>query len=115
MTTNNTNAMWQTTWSESGSLKIGQGDFSVLIPNGYGDGYTNYCVIDNASDEADKIRETMSFFTIVTGVFDIYEEDTDDGYGLVVKETVGKPGERYSVYSASDDDINQGCVAFIKL
>ncbi len=105
---------WNQTWSEAGSLKIGKEDFAVLIPNSNGDGHTFYCVIDEDKAGILILMKLMNYVTHVYGSFDVYAEDTNDNYGLIVKETIGEEGDSYSVYSFSDYDDECGNVVFAK-
>lgn len=58
--------------SDAGSVKIGNGMFSLLIPNGRGDGITRVAVVDDGSG----LRGLeMNYFTTITGEFDVFDYD----------------------------------------
>ena len=84
-----------------GSVKAGNDDFSILIPNGYGDGVTRVAVFEN---EDDFIAENLMSFTgiILAGKCNIYKYDCD--CCDVAKELNGK----YLIYAYD------GLVAFVK-
>lgn len=82
------------TSSDSGSLKIGSGDMSILIPNGRGDGEMKYYITD-------KVMHIGNFFTSVEGKINIYEHDCGDN----VIETIEG---RYAIYNC------EGIVVFSK-
>ena len=63
------------TSSDAGSVKIGNETFSVLIPNGRGDGITRVAVVE---DEPEFNSLDMKFFTSVSGEFSIYDYDCGD-------------------------------------
>lgn len=77
------------TISDAGGLKIGNDSFSVIIPNGRGDGTTRYAVIDK--DEF-WIGGFMNYFAPVDGEIRIYDYDC----GNDVAETITG---RYGVYT----------------
>jgi hypothetical protein len=62
---------WISTASDAGSLKIGNDNFSILIPNGYGDGRTLYSVVNSSDFNMDM----MKYFTLIEGKFSIYSFD----------------------------------------
>lgn len=86
------------TVSDAGSVKIGNGSFSILIPNGYGDGMTDVCVVDDRNENP--FADVLKFLTSVEGKIDIYSADCGNsvetgligrygiyyGYGFVVFE-----------------------------
>lgn len=86
------------TVSDTGSLKIGTNDFTVLIPNGCGDGYTCYAILARSEFYADTI---MKFFTIVNGKLSIFSYDCGNE---VIEEINGK----FSIYYYN------GFVAFVR-
>jgi len=63
-----------TTLSDAGSVKIGNDNFSVLIPNGYGDGDTKVIIVSNIDCESFK---SFKFFTSIKGNINIYNYDCD--------------------------------------
>lgn len=66
-----------TTYSDAGSLKIGNENFQILIPNGYGDGktYVHLCEKGELPDEIDK-RSCRTFFASFSGNdINIYDYD----------------------------------------
>lgn len=63
------------TVSDVGSLKVGNDDFSLLIPNGYGDGeMTCYITTDVNISEKDGFK----YFSLLSGKFNIYDYDCGD-------------------------------------
>ncbi len=88
------------TESDAGSVKVGNKQFSVLIPNGEGDGVTRVAVFAKESDFI--CNSIMDFFTIIDGEFNIFAYDC----GNAVSRTLQG---RYSVY------VWQGFVAFVAL
>lgn len=68
------------TYSDAGSLKLGNSSFSILIPNGYGDGVTQYAVLG----EKEWNDNLLKFLTQVEGKFNIFSYDC----GNEVQETV---------------------------
>lgn len=84
--------------SDAGSLKIGNEEWSILIPNGVGDGITRYAVFDNESEiNTDMLR----YFTSVRGKFNIYDYDC----GTTIDQTLDGS---YLIY------IWEGIIAFVK-
>lgn len=76
------------TESDAGGLKIGNSSFSVIIPNGYGDGTTRFAIMDEGTFNTDM----LNYFTEVTGPFDVY--DYDCGNSVCLSAESGK----YSIY-----------------
>lgn len=76
------------TVSDAGSVRIQNGGFHVLIPNGHGDGYSRVAVIENR-DEWNE--EVLNYWSMVEGDFAICSGDCTD---LVAKYMSG----RYHVY-----------------
>lgn len=74
------------TISDAGSVKIGNGDFSILIPNGYGDGITNVFISEK------EIHVPLKFITTVEGVIEVFDYDCRDN---VIKTIKGK----YAIFS----------------
>lgn len=88
------------TESDAGALRIGVDGLELIIPNGYGDGYTRCAVF-----ESEDMVNTWAFtylFAIKGKDIKIYEYDC--GGSEVVKEFSGK----YSVYA------NDGFVIFVQ-
>lgn len=77
------------TFSDAGSLRIGNHDFKILIPNGYGDGktYVHLC----EKDELPNSVKPHSFFTCFSGV-DINIFEYDCGGVDVVERITGRFG-----------------------
>lgn len=73
------------TESDAGSVRIGNESFSVLIPNGWGDGVTRVAVFENNYEF--KAGSLLSFFTTVSGDFGVYAYDC--GGSEVVAELSG--------------------------
>lgn len=85
------------TMSDAGALKIGADNFSILIPNGHGDGETRYAILERKDFYAGSL---MNYFTIIDGKFNIYSYDCGDD---VCEEINGK----FQVY------YSQGLIAFV--
>lgn len=89
------------TMSDVGCVRVGNDDFSVLIPNGYGDGTTRVAVFENGNDFT--AEDIMRFTGIsVTGKCNIFYYDC--GGDTVAREINGN----YLVYAY------EGLVAFVK-
>lgn len=87
------------TFSDAGSVRVGNGSFSILIPNGRGDGETRVAIFD----EADEFRseDLMNFFTKISGTdFGVYAYDCG---GQIIERLDGS----YNVYTYD------GLVAFV--
>lgn len=63
------------TFSDVGSLKIGNDDFTLLIPNGYGDGEMT-CYITSGIGISEK--DGFEYFSLLSGEFNIYNYDRGD-------------------------------------
>lgn len=84
--------------SDAGGIKIGTDDFSLLIPNGKGDGVTRYAVLE-ASDPFNS--DAFHYFTSIK----VYKEMkiySSDCVSSVLKEGT------YSIY------FNEGIVVFLR-
>lgn len=86
--------------SDAGGLKIGTDNFSIIVPNGHGDGVTRYAILDEKDFYAD--HHIISYFTLVEGNIKIYAYDCGTD---VDQEICG----RFQVY------YNNGIVVFVKL
>ena len=76
------------TVSDIGGVKIGNDKFTVIIPNGYGDGDTRIAIVNRG-----EINDNMfNFFTFIEGDINIYSYDCGDD---VVKTISGKYGVYY--------------------
>ena len=80
---------WTGTVSDAGGLKIGNESFSVIVPNGYGDGDMWYTVVEKGCFNHDM----LTFWTSVSGD-EIHIYDYDCGSDVI--ETLSG---RYGVYS----------------
>lgn len=87
------------TFSDAGALKIGTKDFTLLIPNGYGDGETRYAVLEKSEYYANTI---MHFFTTINGKFNVYSHDCGEE---ITEELTGK----FQIY------YYEGLVALVKI
>lgn len=89
------------TTSDRGGVLIGNEDWQLLVPNGYGDG-TTYIHIMQFKDfkeqfdyvrEMEKIKEANKlrfwYFTLVQGSFGIYGYDATDVFSRPVTELSG--------------------------
>ncbi len=63
------------TASDAGSVKIGNDKFSILIPNGYGDGMTDVCIVYTKDNPFSNV---LKFLTSVEGTIFIYSYDCGD-------------------------------------
>lgn len=97
-----------TTISDLGSVKVGTDDFTILIPNGYGDG--NMTVFLAEKDE--EIPSCARYFTFMQGkAINIYSYDGNDN---TVEETLEEG--RYGIYILGNTEVslNRGAVIFQK-
>lgn len=79
---------WTCTTSDAGGLKIGNASFSVIVPNGYGDGVMRYTVVEKGCFNS----SMLEFWTDISGdSIHIYDHDC----GLNIIETMSG---RYGVY-----------------
>lgn len=78
------------TESDAGSLKIGNDSFTVLIPNGFGDGSMSCAIMESGELN----RDAFEFFTSIEGAFNIYDYDCGDG---IVKSISG----RFGIYTGN--------------
>lgn len=89
------------TSSDAGGVKIGVDQFTIVIPNGYGDGDTEVFIYDDNDKIDDDIKyNQLKFLTFIDGEkINIYSYDC----GNEVAETISG---RYGVY------YYDGCVYF---
>lgn len=86
--------------SDAGSVRIGNATFTMLVPNGFGDGISRVAVFDDRDDfNADSL---LTFFTIVNGAFNVYAYDCGG------EETVATLDGKYAIY------YGKGFVAFVR-
>lgn len=82
------------TEAEAGSVRIGNDDFTILIPNGYGDCTTTVHVLDKG-EELPKFLTFKDFFTSFRGEnVKIYEYDC--GGDNIVATLSGRFGAYYN-------------------
>lgn len=74
------------TESDAGGLKVGNDEFSIIIPNGYGDGVTRYAVLEEDDITID-ISDAMDYFTSINGKFNIYDYDCGNNILEVIEGT----------------------------
>lgn len=87
------------TEADAGSVKVGNENFSVLIPNGYGDGFTRVAIF---SKEEFLAECYMNFLTLISGTnISIYSYDCGDEVCKVINGV-------FAVYA------KDGFVAFVK-
>lgn len=79
---------WIRTESDAGGLKVGNEDFSIIVPNGYGDCTMKFAIIDEKSD----VDISMNYFTMIEGNFKVASEDTSDFFDIEI------PKGRYHIY-----------------
>jgi len=72
-----------TTLSDAGGVRIGNVDYSFLIPNGIGDGETTVAIMD---DNCHFCESAFQYFTLIRGEFFVYSHD---GVGEAVKKLEG--------------------------
>lgn len=85
--------------SDRASLKVGNNDFSVLIPTDNGDGETRTYIFKKGNEWFnDELLDGCQYLTCVEGDFNIYENDCD---GKALHELSGK----YFVYRANNNKI----------
>lgn len=63
------------TVSDAGGLKIGNAAFSLIVPNGRGDGVTRVAVFSRDELPHNYLFHMMSYWTRITGDIDIYFSD----------------------------------------
>lgn len=83
------------THSDVGSLKIGNKDFTILIPNSFGDGTTKVFIVE------ERIKIPLKYFTMVKGEIAIYSYDCGN-------EVSCKIDGEYQIYS------EDGTIVFCK-
>ena len=81
--------------SEAGGLKIGNNAFSIVIPNGKGDGTTKVSIVEKFN------RNMLEYFTTVEGDINIYSHDCGD-------EVVRTIDGIYSIY------YHNGIIIFVR-
>ena len=68
-----------------GGLRVGNAEFSINIPNGYGDGDTRVAFFDDYIPKKGLeynnfgVNE-LRYFTCLKGTFNIYDDDCSKGY-----------------------------------
>lgn len=77
------------TFSNVGSVKIGNDKFNVLVPNGYGDGNTTVLILGKNEEP----RENNHYICTIEGDYGIYSYDLGDE---VIYEMQGK----YNIYNS---------------
>lgn len=87
------------TYSDVGSVKIGNDNFNILVPNGYGDGSTTVLILGKNEEP----RENNHYICTIEGDYGIYSYDLDDE---VIYEIHGK----YNIYNS-----HNGVVIFKKI
>lgn len=87
------------TFSDVGSIKIGNDKFNVLVPNGYGDGNTTVLILGKNEEP----RENNHYICTIEGDYGIYSYDLGDE---VIYEMQGK----YNIYNS-----HNGVVVFKKI
>lgn len=92
------------TYSDVGSLLVGDSNMTVLIPNGRGDGTTRVAVF-SGEDAKSFNSDLMNFFTIIRGEINVFGYDCDDP---AKSDPVCKLSGSFSVY------YSEGFVALVK-
>lgn len=93
------NLIFINTFSDAGSVKVGNDDFSVFIRNGYGDGVTGVFITSK------HVHVPLEYFTSIKGDFRIYEYDLGEKYNHEISGS-------YSVFHGSQN--GNGIVVFVK-
>lgn len=62
------------TGSDAGAVKVGNENFTILLPNGYGDGLTNVYVLEENEDVCN-FTNSARYFTAIEGNFNVYDDD----------------------------------------
>lgn len=90
------------TSSDAGGVKVGTDGFSMIIPNGYGDGITRVAIVGkNELPQSDILR----FFTSVKGEkINIYSYDCGEGVSRTMSGRYGIfHGEGFVVFEKWED------------
>lgn len=95
------------TMSDAGSVRIGNGDFKILIPNGYGDGDTTVKIYYK-NDEKPEFNNS-DFFTVVENYFDIFDYDCSNATPVATLQG------RFAVYIPHEEIESNGIVVFKEL
>lgn len=77
------------TFSDVGSVKIGNDNFNILVPNGYGDGCTTVLILGKNEEP----RENNHYICTIEGDYSIYSYDLGDE---VIYQLYGK----YNIYNS---------------
>ncbi|WP_282919141.1 hypothetical protein [Levyella massiliensis] len=97
--------------TDSSALKIGRDKFTVIIPTVEWRGsHVLYGVIDTTKMRNNLLDYVMQKHTYLEGKFDVYAADDSDE----VQETIGNDGDKYTVYSYTDDITYEPCFVFAK-
>lgn len=88
------------TFSDVGSVKIGNDKFNVLVSNGYGDGNTTVVILGKNEEP----RENNHYICTIDGDYCIYS------YDLGIDEVIYKIHGKYNIYSS-----HNGVVIFKKI
>ncbi len=72
------------TSSDIGGLRVGNAEFSINIPNGYGDGDTRVAFFDGYIPQKELEynnfgENELRYFTCLKGTFNIYDDDCSTG------------------------------------
>lgn len=87
------------TYSDVGSVKIGNDNFNILVPNGCGDGYTTVLILGKNEEP----RENNYYICTIEGDYSIYSYDL----GI---EVIYKIHGKYNIYNS-----HNGVVIFKKI
>lgn len=87
------------TYSNVGSVKIGNDNFNILVPNGYGDGCTTVLILGKNEEP----RESNHYICTIDGDYSIYS------YDLGIDEVIYKIHGKYNIYNS-----HNGVVIFKK-
>lgn len=88
------------TYSNVGSVKIGNDNFNILVPNGYGDGCTTVLILGKNEEP----RESNHYICTIDGDYSIYS------YDLGIDEVIYKIHGKYNIYNS-----HNGVVIFKKI
>lgn len=88
------------TFSDVGSVKIGNDNFNILLPNGYGDGNTTVLILGKNEEP----RENSHYICTIEGDYGIYS------YDLGIDEVIYVMHGKYNIYNS-----HNGVVIFKKI
>lgn len=103
-------------FSDAGSLAVGDENFHINIPNGYGDGRF-ICRVYDENIDLDDFKKGWKFYTTVSGDFYLFSYDCNNDIGRkaeIEKDAAMKLSGRYAIYTRGVNDEYECGVAFVK-